>query len=702
LQKFSDPIGEAFLSRYLTRDSSYLKKSSSKNEIGNDSSLIRNISAKNLSTKYSGHKSGKPGAKQQVGSLKDSLDFLKNDWLNILREPYLGPNLIAGITVAAVALPLNIALAIASGLPPSSGLIAGAIGGGFAALFGGSSFQATGPAAALNIMVFAMVQQFGPMGAAAGAIIIGLIQVFLSLISAGSLIRFVPESVLIGFTSGVGIKLLDTQLPKLFGIDWSVYEMVRSFDHPVWLHEVEWTSFVSGLFVIFFILAFKSISKFPAALIGIAIATYVAVFLNWPIHRVGAIPPIGLDISFPTFNTSQWLELIQMAIPLGLLSTVESLLSAKAVDRLSGDKHHSNLEILGQAMGNIWSGLFGGMPVSGVVVRSSVSVQSGAKNRLSAFFHAMILLISALFLGKVLSHVPLAALAGLLCIIGFRLVEITEFFHLLQKNKIEGLAFLAAAAGTISNNIVTGMTVGLLLIWIKSRIDASNKGSAPSPKKTSEEIVPPLPMESLTDSPVYQFLDRGERWLQNLKAKTHIPSSAYIHPNSTIIGRVILGRNVHIAAEASIRADEGTPFYIGDNTNIQDGVVIHALKKKWVRFQNQQWAVYVGKNVSLAHQALVHGPSYIGDNTFVGFKAVVHDSIIGKGCYIGIGAVVVGVQIGDEKYIPHGAIIDTPEKARLLTKIDPSHSHFNDDVVEVNKGLVEAYKEFDLETSNSI
>lgn len=628
----------------------------------------------------------------------DSLNFLACEWSALWEKPFIKANLSAGLTVAAVALPLNLALAIAAGLPPSAGIIAGAVGGGLAALFGGSRFQATGPAAAINLMVFVLVQKFGAPGAAAAAILVGGITLILSSLSAGSLIRFVPESVLIGFTTGVGLKLLDVQLPKLFGIEWDVYAMVESVMKPVWLHEVTWPAVVCGLFVILFVVACRPFPKFPAALVSIGIATQLAVYLDWPIHRVGEIPPLSLQFSWPHFDMKDWVTLLQLALPLGLLAAAESLLSAQAVDRLSGDRHHSNLELFGQGLANLGAGLFGGMPVSGVVVRSTVNIQSGGKNRLAALFHALFLLASAFLIGGVLSKVPIAALAGLLCIIGFRLIEFSNFVHLLKTSKIESLAFLAAMAGTVSGHIASGLVVGLLLVGAREVLKRKPKKSAFEKTDKNEFLNSSLsPQASVPSSAVYKILDQGEKWIQHLKASSHIPATAYVHPNASVIGRVILGRNVHVAAEACIRADEGTPFYIGDDTNIQDGVVIHALKKKWIRVRNENWAVYIGKEVSLAHQALVHGPCLIGDRTFVGFKAVVHDSIVESGCYIGIGAIVVGVHIPENRYVPHGAIVDSEEKVRQLPKVSESHRHFNEDVVEVNKGLAEAYRELEIQ-----
>jgi SulP family sulfate permease len=146
-----------------------------------------------------------------------------------------------------------------------------------------------------------------------------------------------------------------------------------------------------------------------------------------------------------------------------------------------------------------------------------------------------------------------------------------------------------------------------------------------------------------------------------------------------------------------VRADEGSPFFIGANSNVQDGVVIHALKDRRVRVRGEEWAVYVGRDVSIAHGALVHGPCYVGDGTFIGFQAVVHDAVVGAGGAIGVGAVVVGVEVPDGKLVPHGAIIDTADKVRDLPPVTEGARHFAVDVVDVNRGLAAAYRELERE-----
>jgi carbonic anhydrase/acetyltransferase-like protein (isoleucine patch superfamily)/uncharacterized membrane protein YoaK (UPF0700 family) len=190
--------------------------------------------------------------------------------------------------------------------------------------------------------------------------------------------------------------------------------------------------------------------------------------------------------------------------------------------------------------------------------------------------------------------------------------------------------------------------------------------------------------------------ERG-RWLDQIREQPTVAANAYVHPAATVIGRVVLGEGVHVAADTSVRADEGTPFHIGASTNIQDGVVMHALKGKHVDVDGEAWAIYVGQNVSIAHDALVHGPCFIGDRTFIGFKAVVHDAVVGPNCFIGIGSVVVGVEIPEGRFVPHGRIVDTAEVAAALPRTEEAQRHFNDDVVEVNRGLAAAYRELQRE-----
>jgi len=628
------------------------------------------------------------------------------DWQDAVRQPKL-PNILSALTVAAVAMPLNLALAVASGLSPAAGLYAGAIGGFVAGSLGGSPLQVTGPAAALSLMVLALSKQFGAVGVAAACLIIGFTQLVLAFAGAGRLGKYVPESVLAGFTTGVGIKLLDGQIPELLGfpelLNYQVIDMAMMMHRPQWLHHVSWIAVVSGLTVAFSIVALSRFKRVPAAALSVSIVTFVSVYVHWDVQRVrdlGEVLPMLPKLSIPIVEDERWIDLAAAALPLGLLASLESLLSAQAIDRALKNQrpHEANLELFGQGLANTAVGLFGGLPVSGVVVRSNVNVQSGATNRLSAIFHGVLLLLLALTLAPVIGSIPQAALAGLLCVIGFRLIEWSTLMELVRKEKLEAVAFCATAAGTLSGHLLTGLLVGMALHGINHYLHRGARAIS-----TADAVARARGARAVLgrEQARARVIGHGDplpahhQWLRHIRHDSVRSPTAYVHPQGTVIGRVVMGDHVHVAADTSVRADEGSPFFIGPNSNLQDGVILHALKEKFVDVAGEQWAIYIGKDVSIAHNALIHGPTYIGDHTFVGFNAVVHDSVVGSGCYIGIGAIVVGVEIPDGRFVPHGTIVDSADAVDRLPEASERHRNFNEDVVEVNRGLAIAYAAHD-------
>ena len=637
-------------------------------------------------------------------NLASQIRYLSEDWRRAFYVQSISSEVLAGLTVAAVAIPLNVALAVACGLPASSGLISGAIGGAIAGMLGGSALQVTGPAAALNLMVLQISKGYGPAGVAAACLAVGGIQLLLSLFGAGRLIRFMPESILAGFTTGVGLTLLGSQIPEILGLEYRFADLLEMSIRPSWLGNVSWLAVVCGLFVALMVSTLREFKRIPVAIIAIAFTTILSVELSWNIDRVGAISSAFLWPAMPILGTEKWLEVLFLAIPLGILAGAESLLSAQAVDRMTKARipHQSNLELMGQGFANFGVGLFGGLPVSGVIVRSSLNAQCGAKTRLSTIIHAAILLLAVLHLGTLLSQIPLAALAGLLCVVGWRLIEVKTLLHLMTKQPVEAVAFLCAAAGTVSGHLSLGLGSGAAVLFVqyardRKTINSSEIGavarlgdaSAKHEKVGTATVIPDAPRRNPLH---YLWKTKSGKWINQIQDKAQVSNSAFVHQKASVIGRVILGDHVHIAAESSVRADEGSPFYIGSNSNIQDGVVIHALKERWISVKGRDWAVYIGECVSVAHQALIHGPCFIGSNTFVGFQSVVHDSIVGSDCYIGIGAIVVGVEIPRGRYVPHGAIIDTHDKADGLQPVRDEHREFNEDVVDVNRGLAAAYR----------
>lgn len=637
----------------------------------------------------------------------------KERWADVFRGKIPG-EILAGITVAAVALPLNVGLAVACGLPPVAGLIAGALGGGLAIVFGSAPLLVSGPAAALSVMVLDIQKNHGATGVALAALLVGVAQLAMSFAGAGRLMAKVPESVLAGFTTGVGIKLLDQQIPEFLGfpdvlddagasIGKPIFKMVDialMMHQPKWLHHVSLYSAVCGLFVAFLVVTFAKYKRVPAAILGIGIITFVSTYLHWDIERVGEIPNSFPAPSLPFIDDEEWLDMLTKAAPLALLAAVESLLTARVIDRMTPAQkpHNSDLELLGQGIANIGVGFFSGMPVTGVIARSSVNVQVGARTKLSSLVHAVLLFLCVLYLGRFIATIPIAALAGLLCVVGYRLVEIHTLIELAKKEKVEALAFAATAFGTVTGHLMTGIAAGLLLHFGHRYIyrhEEISKAQMVSERARGVRAILKREQAEARHLSHAESAPKFHNWLSHIRQDGFKAKSAYVHPAATVIGRVVMGEHVHVAAGSAVRADEGSPFFIGPNTNIQDGAILHALKEKRVVVEGEEWAIYVGKNVSIAHDAIVHGPCYVGDDTFIGFKAVVHDSVVGARCFIGIGAVVVGVEIPDGRHVPHGRIVDSADAVAQLPLATSTHSEFNEDVVDVNRGLAVAYREAD-------
>jgi len=623
-------------------------------------------------------------------------------WKDVFRGS-IGADILAGVTVAAVALPLNVALAVASGVPASAGIVAGALGGFLAACFGGSSLQVSGPAAALSTLVLAISVRYGTVGVAAAACMVGLIVLVSGLVRLGRFAHLVPHGVLAGFTTGVGLKLLDGQIPELLGFDLRVSDLASMMHRPEWLKSVSWLAVVCGLFVAFFIIVTRPMKRFPGAIVAIGIVTFVSAYLAWDLPRVGAVPDSLPRPSLPLMRDEEWLDLFIMALPLGLLVGVESLLSAKAVDDMRKDTRRlePNVELVGMGIANFVNGFFGGMPVSGVVVRSSVNAQSGGKTRLAAMVHAIVLGGAVLLASEQLARIPLPALAGLLCVTGVRLLAFGELKHLLAHNRMEAMAFIAAAVGTLSGHLLSGLVAGFAISALGTWLGKMRKGTTETPKITVSRskseadrgIRAVLPDErAAARRRAMDELPMHRQWLANIRHEPLISPSAFVHEQASVIGNVVIGDHVNVAPGSSIRADEGSPFFLGSNTNVQDGVVIHALKEKWVKVGDEEWAVYIGRNCSLAHGALVHGPCYLGDDSFVGFNAIVHDSVVGSNCFVGHGAIVAGVEIPDGRFIPPGTIVTSQDAVDALPAAEHGHAHFNEDVVGVNRGLAAAYQ----------
>lgn len=565
----------------------------------------------------------------------------KSSWKSCAQSPVPIQDILAGFTVAAVAVPLNIALAVVCGLPPITGLIAGAMGGLVAGIFGGAPFQVTGPAAALNVMVLTLTVKFGATGVAAACILIGLVQIVLMSVSAGRLVRFVPESVLAGFTTGAGIKILDNQIPEFFGFDYRFLEIATMIHRPDWLHDVSWLAVFCGLFVAFCVTAFKEFKRFPAALLALVIITAISVKLGWQLERVGEIPSTLPPFSLPDLSIGTWFSILIACIPLALLAAIESLLSAQALDRmiLAKQPHNANLELFGQGMANLASGFFGGMPVSGVIVRSSVNIQSGAKSRLSSIIHAIILLTSILYLSHLMELIPLSALAGLLCMVGWRLIEIRTLAEIFNHNKLEALAFILAAAGTVSGHLFLGLIAGGLVSFLAQ---TRTRGAGSNSDDAKDE----------TDEPV----------------ATANPLGA----TGMIRGNVVVDPSAYVSGDTVFVAEEKCAIHLGAHCDIHPGVALRAKFSESLRDDEHLNKIILEPFATVGRNSEIRGFSLIGNHTVIGAGSIIENAVVGSHCFIGIGAMISGVQIPDWKIVPHGFKLISETQIESLPNITKS------------------------------
>jgi SulP family sulfate permease len=310
--------------------------------------------------------------------------------------------------------------------------------------------------------------------------------------------------------------------------------------------------------------------RFPAAIVGVGLVTFIANYVGWDVTRVGEVPSTFPPLSVPRIDFARVGEFATLVLPLLFLAPAESLLAARAVDRLGGDDlvrpHHPSLELVGQGLGNIASGLFAGMPVTGVVVRSGVNLQSGARTKMSAMLHAVFLGAAVLLISPLIARVPLAALAGLLCVIGVRLIDVSTLVHVYRESKLGALAFLVTTVGTVTGHLMMGLAAGFVLEGVHYFLYERNRHPDSDTAASLRPGVRAVLGKERADARrlMHDSTGSSAEWMGHVRRRPVVPLTAFVHPQATVIGNVVLGDNVHIAAGSSVRADEGSPFFIGD------------------------------------------------------------------------------------------------------------------------------------------
>lgn len=395
--------------------------------------------------------------------------------LTILREGY-GPDhfrkdLLAGLTVAIVALPLSMAFAIASGVSPERGLYTAIVGGFLVSALGGSRYQIGGPAGAFIVLVSATVARFGLEGLLLTVLLSGALLVLIGVSRLGSLIRHIPHAVTVGFTAGIAVVILASQLKDLGGLKLSVPEpgllLPKLMVLGGALSTLNPAALAIGLgsaAVIF--LQRRLRPDWPGMLLAVVAASLAAKLLHLPVETIGSRfgeLPHGLPAPrLPPWSAAKMMAVLPSALSFTLLGGVESLLSAKVADGMTGRKHRSNMELVAQGIANIASALFGGIPVTGTIARTATNVRAGARSPLSGMMHALFVLLFLLVAAPLAAYVPLSALAGVLVVVCWYMVEKKEFARSFERWPTT-LVLLVTFGLTVLKDLTTGIIAGCLL-----------------------------------------------------------------------------------------------------------------------------------------------------------------------------------------------------------------------------------------------
>lgn len=406
-------------------------------------------------------------------------------------------DIIAGLIVAIIALPLSIALAIASGVSPEQGLYTAIVAGFVISLLGGSKVNISGPTAAFATIVAGIVLDYQIEGLVIATLLAGLILILLGLFKVGGLIRFIPKSITIGFTSGIAITILVGQIKDFLGLTYpagtSPIETSEKFMAVIEnIATINWWALGVGAFALAILILWPKVSKkIPGSLIAVLAGTIVVLLSQIDVTTIGNLYTISSDLpkfNFPTINLDTVLELIPSAFTIALLAGIESLLSCVVSDRMIDDKHNPNTELIALGLGNICSGLFGGIPATGAIARTAANVRNGGRSPISGIVHAIVLLLILLLLMPYASLIPMPVIAAILFMVAYNMSEWREFIHVIKEKSpadicVLVLTFVLTVVFDLVVAIIVGLAVHYALFFTKKLITYVKA------KKTGKEII---------------------------------------------------------------------------------------------------------------------------------------------------------------------------------------------------------------------
>lgn len=389
-------------------------------------------------------------------------------------------DLMAGIIVGIVALPLAIAFGIASGVSPEKGIITAIVAGFIISFLGGSKVQIGGPTGAFIVIIYGIIQEYGIEGLMVATMMAGVLLVLLGIFKLGTVIKFIPYPIIVGFTSGIAVTIFTTQIADIFGLQFGNEKVPGDFIGKWLLYfrhfdTVNWWNLIISLISIFIIAITPKFSKkIPGSLVAIILVT-IGVYLMKIYGGVTCIDTIGDRFSIkaqlpeavvPALDWEAIKNLFPVAITIAVLGAIESLLSAAVADGVIGDRHNSNTELIAQGIANFVSPIFGGIPATGAIARTMTNINNGGKSPVSGIVHAIILLLILLFLMPLAQYIPMACLAGVLVIVSYNMSGWRVFKGLLKNPKSDVTVLLITFFLTVIFDLTVAIEVGLVIACV--------------------------------------------------------------------------------------------------------------------------------------------------------------------------------------------------------------------------------------------
>lgn len=379
-------------------------------------------------------------------------------------------DIMAGVIVGIVALPLAIAFAVASGVTPDKGLVTAVIAGFIVSFLGGSRVQIGGPTGAFIVIVYGVIAQYGLGGLMISTMMAGAFLIAFGLLRLGNVIKFIPHPVIVGFTSGIAVTIFSTQIKDAFGL--SMAEVPEHF-LPKWkayfaaVASIDgWAVGMTAVTLAIILAGRKLFPKVPGSLVAILLATGATALFDLPVETIGSRfgdLPTSFSLSMPDISLSDFAHYLQPAFTIALLCAIESLLSAVVADGMIGDEHQSNTELIGQGVANLITPLFGGIPATGAIARTVTNVKNGGRTPIAGIVHAVTLLAIMLALGQYAKLIPMACLAGILIVVSYNMSEWRSFLSLLRAPVYEVVVLLVTFLLTVLVDLTVAIEIGVIL-----------------------------------------------------------------------------------------------------------------------------------------------------------------------------------------------------------------------------------------------